>query len=476
MLKTIEIEVTDENLLFLRQFYHGLYIREFPDPDERELLANMERYLRLKAEGWYGKNNYHIFLLIEGETPVAGSISDYLADANSGVIEFLVVSPEYRGRSLGRRLLALTEEKLAEDAKRNCGRSLDYIVGEMNDPYKAGSVPDNLDPFERAKIWHRRGYQRLDFPYLQPALSPEQQSVPHLLLMSKVLNPAFANGLLSATVKRIVHEYIRWAMRIDNPEECQEFQAMAKYLDAREIIGVEPLGRYVSLADSQTLDVEPVLKLNNRLLTQVTSVYRASFGDSQVTIALEDFGVLLRSETADQDGFRYHLWALKNSPKTEVEGMASFFTFPGAGFGGYVALTGSMRGMGYLGPLMRRMEREMVTDSLNSRGWYIECEPGGRERLFAREGFRTIAVRYRQPPLAGKPEYGLDNAPQLCLMYKEFGRNYGDPEIAIGDFFDSLKWIFRVIYHIGNPQESSYYADIRNQIASTSMGSVPFKK
>ncbi|HET6426717.1 MAG TPA: hypothetical protein VFG20_23695, partial [Planctomycetaceae bacterium] len=47
------------------RFIRELYIPGFPDPDERESPENMREYLRLRAAGWYGENNYHIVLLTE---------------------------------------------------------------------------------------------------------------------------------------------------------------------------------------------------------------------------------------------------------------------------------------------------------------------------------------------------------------------------------------------------------------------------
>jgi hypothetical protein len=56
----IELTYQREDRERLQRFYRELYIPEFPDEDERESLENMERYLELKEQGWYGKNNYHI--------------------------------------------------------------------------------------------------------------------------------------------------------------------------------------------------------------------------------------------------------------------------------------------------------------------------------------------------------------------------------------------------------------------------------
>ncbi|MEQ1638436.1 MAG: hypothetical protein ABL903_17325 [Methylococcales bacterium] len=74
--KFLELSSLASDLSILSHFYTTIYELEFPDPDERESLENMSNYLRLKTEGWYRKNNYHILVVIQDEQLVAGSITD----------------------------------------------------------------------------------------------------------------------------------------------------------------------------------------------------------------------------------------------------------------------------------------------------------------------------------------------------------------------------------------------------------------
>ena len=83
--------------------------------------------------------------------------------------------------------------------------------------------------------------------------------------------------------------------------------------------------------------------------------------------------------------------------------MASFFTFPDAGFGGYIALDGSLRHSGRFPLLLARMEERMIRDAIGANGSYIECNPK-QEPLFARHGFYTVdlagpAAAARRPTL-----------------------------------------------------------------------------
>jgi GNAT superfamily N-acetyltransferase len=128
-------------------------------------------------------NNYHILLIIHEQEVVAASIVDYLSEPNAGVIEFLVVHPDHRGRGLGRRLHDWTQQVLQADAARAGKRALDWIVAEMNDPFK--TPRDSIDPFDRALVWHAWGYEKLRFPYVQPSLGDGKSPV---LLRGKVTN------------------------------------------------------------------------------------------------------------------------------------------------------------------------------------------------------------------------------------------------------------------------------------------------
>ncbi|WP_411727910.1 hypothetical protein, partial [Methyloglobulus sp.] len=168
-------------------------------------------------------------------------------------------------------------------------------------------------------------------------------------------------------------------------------------------------------------------------------------------------------------------WALRSAPGNAVEGMASFFTLPNAGFGGYLTLTGTLRGNGRLRPLLARMEEQMIKDGKAADGWYIECEPHGQERIFNHLGFREIDINYRQPPLGGQPSYGLDDTPDLRLMYKKFGNNYNDPAISYDEFLKAIEWIYRIVYHVKQPQQSLFIQDIEEQVVDCKDGLINFR-
>jgi GNAT superfamily N-acetyltransferase len=439
----------------LRAFYEHLYVPAFPDADERESLANIQRYLDLKATGWYGANNYHVRVLLDGGEPAGGTIADYLAGPRTGVIEFLVVAPGRRERGLGRRLLDDVETALAADARVAGGPGLRAVAAEMNDPFRCSLELDSMDPFQRLLIWSQWGYSKLDFPYVQPALSARQRPVVSMLLAWKPVSETGA-AVAADTVKRVVHEYLRWAMRIEQPQHSAEFAGMARYLDARAQVSLVPLDHYVGHDSGRPLAIREITA-GDPDLPAVRDLYAAHFPDSATAVRASVLGGEPAAASRGGD-HAYHLWALRPAPEAPVAGLASFYTLPDAGFGGYVALAAPLRGTGRLPLLLARIETRMVHDRLGATGWFIECDDAAVAR-FRRAGFYQVAIPYRQPPLRpGAP------APALHLLYKSFGRAYAPPTLGGAELLAALRRIQTVVYRIERPQDDALCRDLARAI------------
>ena len=459
MIEFRELSERAEDLAILERFYHDLYVFEFPDADERESLANMTDYLRRKAQGWYGKNNYHLLIAFEGGRPCGGAISDYLADANAGAIEFLVVDAQQRGSGLGLSLLQRTEALLGEDAKR-AGKQLDCVVAEMNDPFRPGALDDCFDPFVRLRIWERWGYARLDFPYEQPALSDDQRAVSHLILAAKACRADWQRCIPSSTVKAVLVGYMRWAMRIDAPEATAEYQNASRYIQSAATVPLMSLGAYVGVSADAALVIEEIRGGDDAALNRTLDVYRAAFPGGPTDIGADGFRRALR-ESNDAKA-RYHLWAVRGDKTLAVEGVASFFAFATCGFGGYVALSGSLKGTHRFPLLLARMEEQILRDRLGGGGWFIECA-SEKEAMFKSQGFRAVEIDYRQPPLHDGENNGA--VPDLLLMYKEYGRRFAMPTLTAHEFLGALRQIFAGVYEIAAPELSPAYRHIETQVA-----------
>jgi GNAT superfamily N-acetyltransferase len=470
-----ELTATAEDLALLRRFHDEVYAPELPDPDERESLANIGQYLELKATGWYGANGYHVLVVESAGQVVGGAIADYLADPNAGVVEFLVVAPARRGTGLGRRLLDRIEALIALDARRARGRGPDWIVAEINDPFRVDLAADSLDPFLRARIWGRWGYRKLDFPYVQPALSDAQRPVRHLLLAAKPLTDEYPDAVPAARVVETLRAYLRWAMRIPEPEANAEYRAMSDHLASVGSVALIGLERYVGHDPAAAIIVAEV-EGDGPELEAVLQVYGQAFPPDATALDPSALRQAVCARPGAGDAARYHLWAIRAGPGEAVAGMASFFSLPDIGFGGYIALGEPLRGRGRLRPIVARIEERMRQDRTGARGWLIECTPGSHALcMLVRVGFREIALDYRQPPLPGRAA-AEEEAPRLCLAYKEFGAVYASPAVTRGELRAALLSVYRVVYAIDAPERSPFLLDLEAQMNAWPSDAVEWRR
>jgi GNAT superfamily N-acetyltransferase len=470
-----ELTTSEEDRGILRRFYEETYRPAFPQPDEQEAVERLEGYLAFKARGGYGPNNYHILVALHRDRPVAGVIMDYLAEANAGIVEFIVTTPGWRRYRLGSRMLRWAERAAAADARRSLGRGLDLMLAELEDPFKFADDHAHPDPFDRLGIWDGWGFRKLDFPYVQPALSRAQRPVTHLLLAAKPINPALREHVPSRVVERAVHEYIRWAMMPLRPARSPEYKRMRRYLARRRAVPLLSLRAYLGRAPGRDLHVHEITGARDADLGRVARLYTDTFPAGATSLRSDAFAASLSRSRRD-GRYAYHLWALRSTPAGGVGGMASFFTLPGAGFGGYVAFGPPLRGTGRFGALVARIEEQMVRDGRGATGWYVECDPGGPQgRILQELGFHEVAITYRQPTLPGGEPHATAGAPVLRLLYKEFGRVYEAPQLSQRALLSALRWIYRAVYGIERPGRSPLFAHARAQVARMPGGLVAWR-
>jgi GNAT superfamily N-acetyltransferase len=459
-------DLSDErdDLDLLARFYAGLYVSGFPDPDERESLANMERYLELRRRGWYGPNSYHIILALDGERTVAASVSDYLADSNCGIIEFLIVDESMRGTGLGKMLHAATIEALHADARAIGRDGIDAVVIELNDPFQVAAVDDNYDPFERAMIWDRWGYGRLCFPYVQPALSAEQQPATCLLLAMKPISANLERQVPPALIVEILRGYLRWAMRIEDPDTDPIFMQMQRFLTPAPAIHIEPLAVYVGRDPERPVTVVPVENDRDPNFRRAVDLYSNAFPPGPTVIDTEMFRHALQW-FADRDDVHYHLWALANAPHEQPFGMTSFFVMPRFGFGGYLAFDESVRGGGRARVVLKRVEEQIIRDSPHARLHYIECAPKSTEEaIFRTLGFAPVPVRYIQPATVDEEHFGSEGGPEITLLQKTLGSDYGRTAFDPDRLLEDLKVWLTDVYRIPAPESSETFRVARSTI------------
>ena len=244
--------------------------------------------------------------------------------------------------------------------------------------------------------------------YVQAALSPGQSPVTTLMLIAKLLgqtSPSSAGRTIDPrTVKLIVHEYVRWAMRVDEPGQNPEYIEMARFLDRKaergEAIGVEPLDEYLADVASAPFEVREAQRGDAELLRQIAEVYGRCFPPSSTALPPEAFGEALASGRHEGKSYRYHLWGLADRETRRLAGMASYYSFRRVGFGGYLCLERPLAGRGLLKRVVGCIEREMVNDGLEPQGWLIECDPHRPDTIAKFESVGFAGSRHVSPATA----------------------------------------------------------------------------
>ncbi len=437
------------------RFYDELYIAGFPDPDERESLANMQRYLSLKREGWYGRNNYHIALLMDDNRILAASVSDYLVEANFGVIEFILVDEAVRGRRLGRTIHDETLDLLQGDARRAGNHGLDANIIELNDPFRVSPQRDNFDPVARALAWNGWGYGRLRFRYIQPALSPGQKPVDCLILAAKPFVSALMRALPADRLLKFLECYLIWAMRIPDPRANATFRTMARGLSRTDQVAIEPLASYVGHEADRHLDIREASMPGDEAFRSAVTVYDRAFPPGPSSVAPATFAQSL-TRVRGRKRLHYHFWALASEPDAPAHGMAAFFVMPRFGFGGYIALEPPLTGRGLSRVLLKRIEEQMIRDEPGVREWYIECDPGSaQEKIFEHLGFVRVPVAYCQPTLVASGDARATVlGPELVLMRKGLGEEFDPWTFSPRRLRPVLRQILSDVYLISDPANS----------------------
>lgn len=440
----------------LARFFGELFIPGFPDPDERESLDTLETNLIKRAEGFYGANSYRIVLGLDGEAPVAACIADYMAESNCAAIEYIVVSENRRGEGLGRRIHDHTIDVLAGDARTAGKAGLDAIMVEINDPYQVSVESDNVDPFDRAMMWHRWGYQRLRFPYEQPALSDEQAPVTSLLLALKVLNPMLAQAFPAQLARQIVVDYLVWANRFQAFDTDPFYRRMTAYAEARSLVPMEGLDTYIGRSPDKPLTARPLSGAENSDYAAMVAVYLRAFGDGDEAVPPEHFARALAAERGD--GTRYHVWAFSIRPGDPVAGMATFYSMPDLGFLGYLVLEPPLRGCGLARVALKRIEEKMIRDHAGIRYLYLECASGSpQEAVFRALDFTDLGLAYHQPPLVDEASRMTTLGPAMSLMRKRLGDRLIKEEASEQEVKNHIARFLRTIYGLTDPERSACY-------------------
>jgi GNAT superfamily N-acetyltransferase len=243
----------------LEEFFRG-YDRAFVLPDEREELAGFRACLELNdtdvAKAFGRTHREYVVVLTArdgGRLGGANFLATQMAEGSSGPavsvnLNYVYVERAARGRGLLRILIrevSRLSHRAYDLAEDGLGPA---IFLEQNDPFRLSEQESALDTehsgtdqLERLAIWARLGARVIDFPYVQPALSLDQQPDDGLIY-SALRFPG------ESIVPQYLHDHLQSffgfsvlkGRSIESDVSCA--QQLAALLSRREPLSLLPLG------------------------------------------------------------------------------------------------------------------------------------------------------------------------------------------------------------------------------------------
>lgn len=248
------------------QFYEEVYRPSFPDPAIRE---DIDTWLELLAvEPVPPRPRLHVIVAAErGRAPGqtarirAGFVCEYYARSGAALGTYLAVAPEVRRHGIARRLIALGRQVLAADAGHPGGAG-PVLFAETEKPERSPHESP-AQVASRLAALARLGFLRSELPYVQPPLGPGKPPVDRMLLL--VHGPSLAGTAdgtppgAPAVSGRLVESFLRdfYESLGAAPDKSPAFQAMGRWLDARDPVPVLPLATLIPAPSAAARSGEP---------------------------------------------------------------------------------------------------------------------------------------------------------------------------------------------------------------------------
>lgn len=175
----------------VEHFFAG-YDRAFVLPDEREDIDGFRACLALNQTLplAFGRRHRELVLTLDAADGTLLGGANFLATAMTAsggppvsiALNYAYVERAARGRGILRMLVDAVGRSARRALDISAAPTATAIFIEQNDPlrlsdadYAIDSSHSGIDQIDRLAIWARLGARLLDFPYVQPALSDEQE-------------------------------------------------------------------------------------------------------------------------------------------------------------------------------------------------------------------------------------------------------------------------------------------------------------
>jgi hypothetical protein len=129
-----------------------------------------------------------------------------------GADEYIGVSPRYRMKGLGRRLVALRSKILHLDALARGKSRVEFIMGEYYDQNRISRAlirKDGFDPVMRKMFWKKTGMKALDLDYVNPSIFDHRRIENVYTIGIKISDARYKRKVPTSFVMSILSAYYR---------------------------------------------------------------------------------------------------------------------------------------------------------------------------------------------------------------------------------------------------------------------------
>jgi len=176
---------------------------------------------------------------------VGGGVCEYYPKSNCGLYTYTATSPSWQRRGVGGLIVKHVLNAIALEAKKAGKNECDGIFLETNNPDLVNSEQDVMDPSLRHKVLQKLGFTILDFNYVQPALSEEQENCKTLLfavhksfLETKEISGHGTTGFHSQIILNFLKEFFIILKGEDSLTNDPDFLDQQRQLTNRSFIPI----------------------------------------------------------------------------------------------------------------------------------------------------------------------------------------------------------------------------------------------
>ncbi|WP_088346599.1 MULTISPECIES: GNAT family N-acetyltransferase [Rhodomicrobium] len=231
---------TPEFARHFKPYYDGILAREITDPDMRE---SAERLKQLSDPRGFGRREpwgfVSLALVPQGRGwKVGGGICyEWYRGGRGALVTYIMVAPHMRRRGLAQRLMQIAFQQLRKISHLHPGTTLP-LFAETEIVDAAAPAHEQEAAAKRFSALAGIGFKSLDFPYVQPPLSPGKAHVRNLTLMA--YSPGDAEVMDAAVIGRFLNSFYRALVgeRLDRDEPCQRVLA---HLKSVKSVALKPL-------------------------------------------------------------------------------------------------------------------------------------------------------------------------------------------------------------------------------------------